>query len=78
LSKRGDFDFSPMSKNFHNYFSGLNPVWILVALLVNAKLRGILGLLIAVPLAASIKSMAHDLWNSPSSASTLTSPPEDV
>ncbi|HAG84902.1 MAG TPA: AI-2E family transporter [Cyanobacteria bacterium UBA12227] len=41
-------------------FTGLNPVWILVALLVGAKLLGILGLLIAVPLAASIKSIAHD------------------
>lgn len=59
-------------------FTGLNPVWILVALLVGAKLMGILGLLIAVPLAASIKSIAHELRDSLSSAAILTSPPKDV
>ncbi|GAB4192735.1 MAG: AI-2E family transporter [Coleofasciculaceae cyanobacterium] len=59
-------------------FTGLNPVWILVALLVGAKLMGILGLLIAVPLAASIKSIAHELRAASSSASTLTSPLDDV
>jgi predicted PurR-regulated permease PerM len=59
-------------------FTGLNPVWILVALLLGAKLMGILGLLIAVPLAASIKSIAHELRVSPSTVSTLANPPDDV
>ena len=46
-------------------FTGLNPVWILVALLIGAKLLGIVGLLISVPLAASIKTIAHDLCPAP-------------
>ncbi len=42
-------------------FTGLNPVWILVSLLVGAKIGGLLGLIIAVPLASSIKSIADKL-----------------
>ncbi len=38
-------------------FTGLNPVWILLSLLVGAKLGGILGLVIAVPIASSIKEV---------------------
>ncbi|MBD2040885.1 AI-2E family transporter [Microcoleus sp. FACHB-672] len=48
-------------------FTGLNPVWILVSLLLGAKIGGVLGLLIAVPLASFIKSTADSLrdgtWN---------------
>ncbi|NJO93929.1 MAG: AI-2E family transporter [Hydrococcus sp. RM1_1_31] len=43
-------------------FTGLNPVWILVALLVGIQVAGILGLLLAVPMAGVIKgivSMCH-------------------
>lgn len=42
-------------------FTGLNPVWILVALLLGFKLGGVLGLLIAVPLASFIKNTADSL-----------------
>ncbi|NJL82645.1 MAG: AI-2E family transporter [Chloroflexaceae bacterium] len=42
-------------------FIGLNPVWILLSLLVGAKIGGILGLLIAVPVAGFIKTTAQ-LW----------------
>ncbi len=41
--------------------TGLNPVWIIVALFVGGKLGGILGLLIAVPLASVIKSTVDSL-----------------
>ena len=34
---------------------GINPVWIVISLLLGAKLGGILGLITAVPLAGSIK-----------------------
>jgi len=34
---------------------GLNPVWIVISLLLGAKLGGILGLIVAVPLAGAIK-----------------------
>jgi predicted PurR-regulated permease PerM len=36
--------------------TGLNPVWIIVALFVGGKLGGVLGLLIAVPLASVLKA----------------------
>lgn len=42
-------------------FTGLRPVWVIVALVVGTKLGGLLGLLIAVPLASSIKSLV-DGW----------------
>lgn len=43
---------------------GLNPVWLLVALLVGGKIAGVLGLVLAVPLASVIKTMA-DRQNPP-------------
>lgn len=39
-------------------FIGLNPVWILISLLIGARLGGVLGVLVAVPLAGFIKSVA--------------------
>ncbi|EDX77109.1 hypothetical protein MC7420_246 [Coleofasciculus chthonoplastes PCC 7420] len=39
-------------------FTGLNPVWLLVSLLIGAKIGGVVGLLIAVPMAGFIKSTA--------------------
>ncbi len=41
--------------------TGLNPVWILVSLLIGVKLGGLIGLLLAVPLASFIKTMAEML-----------------
>lgn len=38
-------------------FVGLNPVWILVSLLVGTKIAGFLGLIVAVPVASSIKGL---------------------
>ena len=38
-------------------FTGLNPVWVLFSLIVGAHLAGLLGLVVAVPLASSIKSL---------------------
>ncbi|WP_448561246.1 AI-2E family transporter [Trichothermofontia sp.] len=40
---------------------GLNPVWILISLLIGAKLGGLLGALIAVPCAGFVKQMG-DCW----------------
>jgi predicted PurR-regulated permease PerM len=59
-------------------FTGLNPVWVLVSLLVGARVGGILGLLIAVPMAGFIKSTATVLRsdrgerNNPTSKTPLT------
>ncbi len=37
------------------HLTGLNPVWILVSLLMGAKIAGLLGLVLAVPVAATLK-----------------------
>ena len=38
-------------------FTGLSPVWILLSLLFGAKVAGILGLIVAVPIASSIRDL---------------------
>ncbi|MDJ0556693.1 MAG: AI-2E family transporter [Microcoleaceae cyanobacterium MO_207.B10] len=40
-------------------FTGLNPVWILLSLLVGVQVWGVLGLLIAVPMAGFVKSTVN-------------------
>ncbi|MEB3343148.1 AI-2E family transporter [Okeania sp.] len=42
-------------------FTGLNPVWILLSLLVGAQVWGVLGLLIAVPIAGFVKDTVNYL-----------------
>jgi predicted PurR-regulated permease PerM len=41
--------------------TGLNPVWVVISLLLGARLGGVLGLLIAIPIASFIKDIA-DSW----------------
>ena len=48
-------------------FVGLNPVWILMSLLIGTKIAGVLGLIVAVPVASSIKSIFEDRKTPPSS-----------
>jgi len=43
-------------------FTGLRPVWIIVALIVGTQLGGLLGLFTAVPFASTIKTMADKLF----------------
>jgi predicted PurR-regulated permease PerM len=50
---------------------GLNPVWIIIALLLGAKLGGVIGLIVAVPLAGTIKKVTES-WRSQSSSHSLT------
>jgi predicted PurR-regulated permease PerM len=52
---------------------GLNPVWIIISLFIGAKLAGVLGLLLAVPLASVIKQVIDDL-RAGDSASSASSP----
>jgi predicted PurR-regulated permease PerM len=40
---------------------GLNPIWLIAALFVGGKVGGVLGLLVAVPVASVIKSTADKL-----------------
>ncbi|MGI8934397.1 MAG: AI-2E family transporter [Phormidesmis sp.] len=44
---------------------GLNPIWILLSLLVGAQLTGVVGAVIAVPLAGSIKQIIDSLEAKP-------------
>lgn len=39
-------------------FTGLNPVWVLLSILIGFKVAGVLGVVIAVPMAGTIKSFA--------------------
>lgn len=41
--------------------TGLNPVWVVISLLLGTKLGGLLGLLVAIPIASFIKGVA-DSW----------------
>ncbi|WP_193197736.1 AI-2E family transporter [Nostoc sp. MG11] len=41
--------------------TGLNPVWVVISLLLGAKLGGVLGLLVAIPFASFIKDIT-DSW----------------
>lgn len=50
-------------------FTGLRPVWVIVSLVVGTKVGGLLGLLVAVPLASSLKSVA-DGWQARTASST--------
>ncbi len=53
---------------------GLNPVWILIALLVGAQLGGILGVIVAIPLASVTKGLyelARQAESSPADAGSL-------
>lgn len=45
-------------------FTGLNPVWVLVSLLLGLKLGGVIGLLVAVPMASFVKSTTERLRRS--------------
>jgi predicted PurR-regulated permease PerM len=36
-------------------FTGLNPIWIFIALLMGARIAGVLGVIVAVPIAGTIK-----------------------
>ncbi|MGB3614020.1 MAG: AI-2E family transporter, partial [Elainellaceae cyanobacterium] len=38
-------------------FTGLSPVWILLSLLIGAKVAGVLGVVVAVPIAGSIRDI---------------------
>jgi predicted PurR-regulated permease PerM len=44
-------------------FTGLRPVWVVIALVLGAKLGGLAGLLIAVPVAGSLKDLLDNDLN---------------
>lgn len=57
---------------------GLSPVWILIVLLIGAQLGGVLGLLLAVPLAGSLKRILDDLFPAAAETPTTVIDPSEV
>ncbi len=55
------FNYNFIAPRILGNLTGLNPVWVVISLLVGAKLGGLLGLLVAIPLASFIKSIG-DTW----------------
>jgi predicted PurR-regulated permease PerM len=60
----GQINDSVIAPRLMGGMTGLNPVWIIVAVFIGGKFGGILGLLIAVPLASVIKSTTDSLRSS--------------
>ncbi len=42
-------------------FTGLNPIWIIIALLIGGRVAGFIGVVLAMPIAAAIKSTIETL-----------------
>ncbi len=57
-------------------FTGLNPVLVPISLIIGAQLGGLLGLVIAVPVASFLKSMFETLRSRPFDPDTQTDPAE--
>ncbi len=57
-------------------FTGLNPIWILVALLVGLQIAGFLGVIIAVPIAGTIKDTLDAIRGTSQSPFLARSQPE--
>lgn len=53
-------------------FTGLNPVWVFISILMGARVGGLLGVVVAVPIAVVIKSILVSL-RSPHSAIIMSS-----
>lgn len=54
--------------------TGLNPVWTLISLFIGAKLGGVLGLVVAVPIASFIKETADTIRTSQVKQAALVAP----
>jgi predicted PurR-regulated permease PerM len=50
---------------------GVNPIWVIIAVFMGAKLGGLVGILIAVPVASIIKDVVDDLLAKPESGNPL-------
>jgi predicted PurR-regulated permease PerM len=61
-------------------FTGLNPIWIFIALLMGAHIAGLLGVIVAVPLAGTIKGTVDSLrsFNAPESGLHPDTVPAEV
>ena len=53
-------------------FTGLNPIWIFIALLLGAEIAGFLGAIVAVPIAGTIKSTIDALRHAQPKVTSVT------
>ena len=58
-------------------FTGLNPIWIFIALLIGAQIAGLLGAIIAVPIAGTIKGTIDAIRSLKQSSVPTVSIPHD-
>lgn len=59
-----------VAPRFMGELIGLNPIWLIIALFIGAKLGGLLGIFLAVPLASVIKKIIDD-FRSPIDSSII-------
>lgn len=50
---------------------GLHPIWILISVYLGAKVGGLLGVLLAIPIASVLKQIAEDLYSAPQTKDNL-------
>ncbi|WNZ23328.1 AI-2E family transporter [Leptolyngbya sp. NK1-12] len=58
---------------------GLNPVWIILSLLLGAQILGVIGVILAIPLASTIQDIIEHVYpmaTGPAAPSDLAAPPE--
>ena len=55
-------------------FIGLNPIWVFLSLLIGGRVAGLLGVLLSVPIAGTIKSSIEKLQHHESVLTILTGP----
>ncbi len=58
----------------------VSPLFVIVAILIGSKLLGVLGALVAIPIAATVQIVVRDVWSSrrPPAAATLLVVAEDA
>jgi predicted PurR-regulated permease PerM len=55
------FKDNVISPRLLGQFTGLNPIWIFVALLLGARIAGVLGVILAIPIAGTIQGTIEQL-----------------
>jgi len=54
---------------------GVNPIWLIIAVFIGARLGGVMGILLAVPVASVIKHLVDDMLAARNDNATDTDPP---
>ncbi len=67
--------FQPL---IHRYTVQLNPLWILLAVLIGATVLGMVGALLAIPLAGIVQVCIQEWWSIRKGTPSPMLPPEEV